>query len=464
LIRHGDASAQCDALRALAERPLLIQGSTRTTSIYDVHISELPVRVLGDCQRGSPALHSSLPHTPAVRVQAALAIAQWQNNKAPPTKDSRGADSWPGLNLLLQYFHERFFRNASIMPIKFSRLVLRKSEVEVHQTPATSENAGAAPNPTDDDAYQYLDALEEGEERAAALDDAEEVEMEEDEEYRVRSAVVTAIASIRAKDGLTPNAALEFLETLLESEDAEMVGHLVYPDEEIMVAKLSEKLKSEQELPGNSSESRPQSYDRPIPSLSYASSMLIADALLALCHINARPNVITDPATGKQMVTSGTHPLTRLISAARGWLDWELYRERMRSEDMSETSTGISGNCYDMIAACAIVSLACLVILKQCTVNPDSAADKEMVHGDAGNDIASAQFYMDIFDSKPVRNDLTRAACAQAVACICCAADRIEEENSPAIGLLCALEFLLDRIIGAFDIIFIAKGIFLCFS
>lgn len=78
LFHDGDASAQIDAIRALAERPLRIQGAGKVTTVYDVNVSELPVRVIGDCLRGSPALHSSLPHTPTVRTQAALAIAQVQ--------------------------------------------------------------------------------------------------------------------------------------------------------------------------------------------------------------------------------------------------------------------------------------------------------------------------------------------------------------------------------------------------
>ena len=76
LFHDGDASAQAEAIRALAERPLRVQVIGKVTSVYDVSVSELPVRVIGDCLRGTPALHSSLPHTPAVRAQAALAIAQ----------------------------------------------------------------------------------------------------------------------------------------------------------------------------------------------------------------------------------------------------------------------------------------------------------------------------------------------------------------------------------------------------
>ena len=76
LFHDGDAGAQIDAIRALAERPLIIQGTAKVTTVYDVPVSELPVRVIGDCLRGSPALHSSLPHTPTVRYHAALGIAQ----------------------------------------------------------------------------------------------------------------------------------------------------------------------------------------------------------------------------------------------------------------------------------------------------------------------------------------------------------------------------------------------------
>ena len=180
LYHDGDAAAQVDAIRALAERPLRIQSSTKVTAVYDVPVSELPVRVIGDCLRGSPALHSSLPHTPVVRSQAALAIAQWQNNKAPKSKDAVGLEHWVGATLLIQYFRERFYSNGVVMPVKFSRLVLKKNAAEVAQTAAASEGAAIKPQKGDD--YLYLDSLEAGEERAEAVEDAEKIEMEEDEE------------------------------------------------------------------------------------------------------------------------------------------------------------------------------------------------------------------------------------------------------------------------------------------
>lgn len=447
LYHDGDAGAQVDAIRALAERPLQIRIPSKTKAIYDVSVSELPARILGDCLRGSPAIHSSLPHTPTVRSQAALCIAQWQNNKAPPSRSSPSMEHWTGLTLLLQYFRERFFSNDTIMPMKFSRLVLRTGEIRLQQAPSTGDTAASATKSTEEEVYRYLDSLEEGEEREDALDDAEDVEIEEDEEYRVRSAVVTAIASIRAKDGLTPSRSMEMLENLLESEDAEMVGHLVYPDEELMERKKAEKFQEESSnIEGKSDivDEVTASADRKAPSLSYISSMLMADALLSLSHINASPQMITDPATGKQVQASGTHPLERVITAARNWIDWELYRERIRSELAREDGTGISGNCYNMISSCAIVSLANLAILMQCS---STTLSNDQVNDIATDDIASANFYLSIFDSKPLRNDLTRAACAQATVCICCASDRLETQAEP-LGLLIGLEHLLDRIVG----------------
>jgi hypothetical protein len=440
LFHDGDSSAQVDAIRALAERPLKIQATSKVTTIYDVNVSELPVRVLGDCLRGSPALHSSLPHTPTVRAQAALAIAQWQNNKAPKSKDASGPDSWVGLSLLIQCFRERFYSNGVVMPVKFTRLVLKKSEAEVAKEKAAAAE-GAVANVKIDDTFHYLDTLADGEERAAALEDAEGVELEEDEEYRVRSSLVTAIGCIRAQDGQTPPSALRFLETVLEAEDAEMISNLVYPDEELMVEKAFRQMKAY-----NKEELDDEDEVR-TPSLSFVSSMLVADALLALCHVNASSNVIMDPATGKPIPSSGSHPLNRLMEISRDWLDWELYRETIRNTIRTETCSGVSGNCHDIIAASAVLALSNLAILRQST--SDSSLDERIFSKDRPTilEAASAKFYIDIFDSDPTRNDLTRAACAQAVACIYCASDRFEQEAATSLGLLGALEFLFDRII-----------------
>ncbi|KAL3922866.1 MAG: hypothetical protein SGILL_001976 [Bacillariaceae sp.] len=456
LFHDGDAGAQVDAVRALAERPLKIQGSVKVSSVYDVPVSELPLRVLGDCLRGSPALHSSLPHTPAVRAQAALAIAQWQNNKAPAHKTDMGQGSWVGLQLLIQYFRERFYTSGTVMPVKFNRVVVKKNDVETSQAVANPEGNAPALKANEDDGYRYLDDFDEGEERAEVLDEADEVDVEEDEEYRVRSAVVTAVASIRAQDGMTPPSAIKFLETVLEAVDAESLGNLVTPDEEVLMEKKRRKV-NEEKMNGGDDESVDEVEDVMVHSLPYASSMLVADALLALCYINASPDVATDPVTGKPMPS--THPVSKLMQICRRWLEWELYRETIRQEHQKDLMTGVSGVCYDTVAACAITALSTLAILRLSTTDPHPQVneDDHTVDSNDGTknedrnvdnleEVANASFYMEIFDSKPNRSDTTRAACAQAILCMCCAAGRFDNWTK-SVGLLTGLEYVFQRIV-----------------
>ena len=170
LFHEGDATGQIDALRALSERPTRIQGSVKISNIYDVRVNEMPVRILGDCLRGSVALHCSLPHTPAVRAQAALAIAQWQNNKAPASKDAVGVDAWLGLEILLQYFNERHLKNGLVMPVRYTRRSVKTIPVKQEHN---GNNTGTA-----SDSYQYLDAYNEND-RSEILDEAEDVAEEE---------------------------------------------------------------------------------------------------------------------------------------------------------------------------------------------------------------------------------------------------------------------------------------------
>lgn len=453
LFHDGDAGAQVDALRALAERPSKIQGAVKVSNVYDVNIVELPVRVLGDCLRGTPALHSSLPHTPAVRAQAALAIAQWQNNKAPLHRNDMGQASWVGLQLLIQYFRERFYNSDTVMPVKFNRVVVKKNDAEAAQATTNAEGAPAL-KAIEDDGYRYLDDFDEGAERAAVLEEVDEVDVEEDEEYRVRSAVITAIASVRAKDGMTPAAVIQFLETVLEAVDAEMVGNLVTPDEEISMENKRRKLNKD--IVDSAIDDVVE--DVVVTSMPYASSMLVADALLALCHINVNPSFITDPTTGRAVQSTAQHPVTKLMEVSRRWLEWELYRERIRDEIESESLSGVSGVCYDTIAGCAITALMSLSILRQSTTDPPSNAGKasselespssangEKASHDKLDELATTSFYSEIFDSRPHRSDVTRAACAQAFACISCASDRSGAKEPD--GLLTALEFMLNRIV-----------------
>jgi len=60
---------------------------------------------------------------------------------------------------------------------------------------------------------------------------------------------------------------------------------------------------------------------------------------------------------------------------------------------------------------------------------------------------ATTQFYLDIYDDRFVREDAIRAAAAQSVVCICCAADQHEALKKEPLGLLLSLEFLLDRVL-----------------
>lgn len=437
LFHDGDAGAQVDAIRALAERPLRIQGSLKVNVVHGVNVSELPVRLLGDCLRGSSALHSSLPHNPCVRSHAALAIGQWQNNKAPNSKNAVGADIWLGLNLLLQYFQERFYSNSVIMPVKYTRVVIKSNDGEARTTGNPSESGGANPKPLNEESYDYLDTLDEGEERATALERAEFLEIEEDEEYRVRSACVTAIASIRAQDGQTPATVTKFLEAVLEAEDASVVGNLICADDEVVLEHSFKKMKGERH-------NRVEYLDDVLsPSFSFHSGMLVADTLLSLCHLNVWPEVYMDPTTGTSIQASGNHPASKLMDLAMGWVEWELYREDIRTHVDSESMTVIGGNCYDVVAACAIVALANLAILKQCTT---LKAHEEHENVEQVDPASKAEYYTNIFNMKPARNDLTRAAASQAMVCICCAADRFEVDGVPAVGLLSALEFLLDAI------------------
>lgn len=456
LFHDGDASAQVESLRALAERPLRIQGSVKVTSVYDVKVLELPVRVMADCLRGSAALHSSLPHTPVVRAQAALAIAQWQNNKAPVTRNTPSANHWVGINLLIQYFRERFYNNGTVMPVKINRVVLKKNDMEAAQSSQNAEGATPGGTKSNDDAYSYLDSFEEGAEREVVLEEADEVEVEEDEEYRVRSAVISAIASIRAKDGTTPASAIQFLETILEAVDAEMVGNLVSPDEDIYLEKRRRKVAREHsDNKEEEVEEEDDLNDGAVSSMPHVSSMLLADSLLALCHINVSPTLITDPTTGKPVQSNSPHPVTKLMEISRRWLDWELYRESIRTELEARSFSGVAGVCYDTIAACAITALSSMAILRQSTTDrPLEATGRESISGGGEKsqeeklqEVATTSFYIRIFDHRPLRSDVTRAACAQAITCVACAADRFDTPGSMPTGLLFSLEFMLRRIV-----------------
>jgi hypothetical protein len=453
-----------------------------------VSISELPVRLLGDCLRGSAALHSSLPHPPTLRAQAALAMAQWQNNKAPLTRDSIGDDEWIGLKLLLQYFSERFTTtdkagNTMVMPCKYWRETVQRNE-------------GGE--------FQYMDEIDKDEEEAIrirtaamaqlelsgeAVDDVyPKVEREEDEEYRVRSAVITAIASIRAKDGQTPPMVMDFLEQLLPVCDGAVFatcteggnlqrqykGMVETAPLKVVGLALDEILAF-----------------RNVDDLEHIASVLVADTLLSLCYVNITPDkprdltdvIMNSPVVGMDVVgrqesmSKGLsslpqppkrHPAQTLIDMCQQWLDWALYQEATAREVEAETLTGVGEGSFSIIAPSAISALMSLALLKQSTTKEikrsktSSKGDKlaasaeEIEVQDVAPDYvdpqlekaATANYYLGIMDAVPTRSDVTRAAAAQAIACVCCAADRRKSGGAEALGLLSALELLMTRVNG----------------
>ena len=399
-------------MRALAERPLKIQGSAKINNVHDVPITELPVRVLADCLRGSVALHCDLPHNPAVRAQAALVIAQWQNNKAPETRDVVGGSAWLGLDLLLQYFRERYYRGGVVLPVNFRRLVLHKHII----------GGASGANTTSDGGYQYLDALSDKEDRKHAIEFADEVEIEEDEEYRVRSACITGIASIRAQDGMTPRAVIEFLGEVLRSGDKAAVGTLLLPQEEEQLKKkqaqaLEDEAHSRRIICLN---------DDDVSNSPYVSLSLVSDVLLALCYVHVRPQSDFG-VTAKRTVS----PILPLMKLSLEWLDWDLERMRIRTKSQADL-TGIGDACNATVGPCAITALCHMALLKQSTtssVGSDKATggmgDNDSVLGakrkpeeSALDKTTTAQFYLDIYDDRFVREDTIRAAAAQAVVCI----------------------------------------------
>mmetsp|Transcript_19459 Transcript_19459/g.39384 ORF Transcript_19459/g.39384 Transcript_19459/m.39384 type:complete len:849 (+) Transcript_19459:323-2869(+) len=463
IFHDGEAISQVESIRALAERPHRIQGATKVKTIFDVDVATLSVRVLGDCLRGSATLQRDLPHTPAVRIQAALAIAQWQNNKAPESTEVVGGESWVGLDLLLQYFKERWISRDTVMPIHYTRTVCKRSK---------SKNRGAEDDGDELSAlgeYIYLDSMTEPAERTSLIEVAEAVQIEEDEEYRVRSAVITAIASIRAKDGMTPPRVISFLENILSSGDGSTSGRVVVPlNEDELIRRKRLRRTIDQDEKGDDDVADSTDGTDEIMDAPFVSANAFADSLLALCHVNVRPARLDDSVAGAPQIRSDTskHPILPLMALCHRWLEWDLYREDVRLEAEAEAMTGVGGGCYSTVSACAIAALSSLALLRQSTTDASSAQvppaeeikhdegispSKRKAHHDhhtKSEEAASARYYAEIFDSRPVRADATRAAAAQAVACICCAADRLNDNNSESLGLLTALEFLLDRIQG----------------
>jgi len=436
LFHDGEASSQVDALRALAERPMKIQGSMNISTVHNVPVSELPVRLLGDCLRGAVALHADLPHNPCIRSHAALALAQWQNNKAPISKDTIGLSEWIGLNLLLQYFNERFYRDGLIHPMKYTRTSVHGMGQVSHQSTNKSNDATIA------DEYVYIDSLVDDLSQSYAL------EVEEDEEYRVRSSCLKAIACCRAKDGETPFQVIKFFERILLVHMPASVKALSLEEEELL------KKRSDDESIIGSDCAVQQHFIEGIE-IPYSCTHLIAESLLALCYINAKSEFTEHPKTGKKIPSKSLHPCLGLIESSYRWLEWDMYREKRRLESISEVSSGVGYFNYGNVSTCAITALCNLAILVQST----SDSSENLLHNDAPHDVMSsstqilielthAKFFAEILETNLLRSDKIAAAAATALVCIHCAADRSKQHGEESIGLLSALEILLKCILG----------------
>lgn len=286
----------------------------------------------------------------------------------------------------------------------------------------------------------------------------------------MRSAAITAIASIRAKDGQTPPSVLRFLESILVSHEGATLEN-ISSIKEGMPLPSSKRLKRAENNDFAESDDDNEDFivERQIKECPYVSSHIIADALLALCQINCRPAVIED-SKGVAVQVNGAHPILPLMEACHRWLEWELYKESIRLESEENYLSNVGGNCYVSTAACGITALSQLAILRNCTTNVTNFRASESTKEDSEEDTfltgdstsatkrkggtklsgqaSNSQFYINIFDAIPKRSDTIRAAAAQAVVCICCAADRLKKKKSETFGLLTALNFLLDRILG----------------
>jgi len=318
------------------------------------------------------------------------------------------------------------------------------------------------------------------------------IEREEDEEYRVRAAVVTAIASIRAKDGQTPPLVIEFFEQLVPVCDGAVFstcteGGNLQRQYHVMVDRPPVKvvgLYSDQ-----------TTAFRNVDDLGHLDFVMVANTLLSLCYINMTPekpgdlnDVIMSSSVGIDDIAPGIgaisrteslsrvvsvkgltkqqgdqplarHPVQSLIDVCHQWLDWSLYQETTAREVEAVTLTGVGEGAFSIVAPSAITALSSLALLKQSTTKEvKEQAKKEITEDEQQKfqetaqpeieETATAKFYLKIFDETPMRSDVTRAAAAQAIACVCCAADRNKINGGDSLGLLTALELLMDRVNG----------------
>jgi len=243
------------------------------------------------------------------------------------------------------------------------------------------------------------------------------------------------------------------LEVILQSGDAFAIPNIISIQEGRLIRKKRmRKSKSESQIGNdNTSVGEENILSEDLYDLPYESSTLVADSLLSLCNINARPAPVEDPTTGKQYQSTAPHPCIPLLETCYRWLEWDLYKEDIRIEAETETLSGIGGN--SVLSACAITALCHLALLRQTTTETitesgtnDETTPKKKVDNVLENAISTV-YYAEIFDSRPLRVESTRAAAAQAILCLACGADRMKDFKDEPLGLLSGLEFSLERII-----------------
>lgn len=164
LHRDPDAAAQCLALRALTAYPKPghdAAAAVGTGGMGGVMRPSLAALAMSDCLRGKVRPGWVEPSL-SVRMEAARALAAWQNNHAPGAMVAQET-GWKGLSLLLQDYRERFF-----------------------------DASGRVPLPAD---------------------------FTDEAEYQLQKSVLHAVSLIRAKDGCSPPLIWDFLKTILEAHD-----------------------------------------------------------------------------------------------------------------------------------------------------------------------------------------------------------------------------------------------------
>ena len=111
---------------------------------------------------------------------------------------------------------------------------------------------------------------------------------------------------------MTSSLVLKFLLTVSDAGDG-----AINPNNAVTIGPaLSLKRESDQ---------KPDKYlgciqDKELSKLNFIPSTVIADALLAACHVNTTSEMTTDPNTGISVQSSIQHPIQLLLVASKRWL------------------------------------------------------------------------------------------------------------------------------------------------